>query len=274
MGNDSSKKSSTIPAGVPNTFTDRVPGHPPKIGNRVQTPYGAGTIEDYRESDEIYVVVMDWELADGAKVRTYCQVDSVWTADEKNNARSQPASYRFPLVLPAGTRVASQFGPGEIQQYRVGDGAYAVKLDWQLDGGVHAMAYVQYDQIKPQVKFADGDYVSTHYGTGVLSHRKSDGMHVVRICQLSGAATAFLQPSAINCKIKAVVGQWVATPYGVGLVERFRASDGIYVVNTPTAKCFLNEESIDHVFKLGTRPKKWKGKKLEFDGEKSDCSVM
>lgn len=130
------------------------------------------------------------------------------------STRKVPAIELFSNPLVSGQRVDTPFGPGEVMFYGarfsgfprllgstsclpavlrvsvcpdVNAGNYKISLDWELDGGVHAVVFAQPDQVKRQVVARRGEFVLTPYGTGTVEGVRADGVHVVNISQLQGA---------------------------------------------------------------------------------------
>lgn len=106
--------------------------HPPRMGETVLTPQGPGTVEDYRKADQMYVILLDWKLANNSPVRSYCQLDQIKKMPAPKSAASAPSSALetthspLPRVLKSGTAVDTFMGPGHVVEYRVKDAIYDV----------------------------------------------------------------------------------------------------------------------------------------------------
>jgi hypothetical protein len=217
-------------------------GMPPRAGEYVETPFGPGVVESYRPDAMIYNVILAWRIAEEAKVMGFFHAESVFKGEGKERATALDLMNN---VIRNGQRVATPFGPGEIEDYRVETGIYKIVLDWQLDGGSRAISYSSPENLTLEVRAQKGDCVLTPYGTAtVLGVRESDGCHIVSVDQVSGGAIAYLASEAILRKIKASCGSWVMTIFGKAKILRYRPEDDIYIIALEYALAYVNEEAI------------------------------
>jgi len=227
----------TLPASKVSSLSNPLP---PKIGDVVNTQFGPGKIEDYREEDNVFVVCLRWELAEGKRAYACLQPDSLSKRQNPNKPQEET-----PELYAPGTLVDTPQGRAVVTGYRVRDGMYVVEYEnWLTDGQV-ARGFLNPGSVKHHVRAKRGKFVSTVYGTGVVAQVRRDGIHVVKIKQNEGAATAYLQADAILGPIKAYVSSTVHTPFGQGVVIAYRPSDDVYEVQLDFAVAFLNAESID-----------------------------
>jgi len=238
-------------------------GLPPKEGEFVYTPFGPGVVEEYRVDSDSYVIVQAWCLDQGARVRGYFNAASVFKVDGE---RRIPADTLFAHILPTGLRVQTNYGAGVIDSYDVNHGNYKVVLDWELDGGAHAVVFAQPDIMRPEIAARPGDHVLTPYGVATMLSVRADGTHIVHFNQLQGGATGYLNPAAIERKLKAVVGQKIMTHYGAGVVVRYRREDNIYIVSLEFALAYLNEDAIIGPLQGEVKPPQ--------ANTQSDCEIM
>jgi len=214
-------------------------GLPPKVGDIVNTQFGPGKVESYREDDNVFVVALRWQLAEKSKAYAYLQADALTKRKSAEDTSSE-------LYAP-GTFVETPQGVAVVQSYRIKDGFYVVEyINWLTDGQT-AKGFLQPANVKHVQRARKGQYVSTPYGTGVMAGVRKDGVHVVKIKQFEGGATAYLQADAINGVLKAYVSSIVQTPFGQGTVTAYRPEDDMYGVQLDFAVCFLGPESVDFV---------------------------
>jgi len=231
---------------------------PPCTGELVFTSFGPGVVTGFNHEDQLYGLVLAWRLDQGAQAISYMNLESVFK--DSNGERVSAASLSE-NIFPAGQRVDTPFGKGEVAEYNIETAVYRVSLDWQLDGGTRALIFAQPDHVTREVVAKKGDFVLTPYGTGIVEGiRLRDGAHIVTITQMSGSATAYLSPDSITKKLKATVGAEVLTQFGPGMCLRYRREDEIFIVALSYAIAYMNDESIIRVLD----PKK--------DGQK--CIVM
>jgi hypothetical protein len=217
-------------------------GMPPRAGEYVETPFGPGVVESYRPDAMIYNVVLAWRVAEEAKVMGFFHAESVFKGEGKERAS---ALELMANIMPNGQRVTTPFGAGEVAEFTIQTGIYKIILDWELDGGTHAVSYSAPDAVSFEVRGARGDMVLTPYGTATIqSVRESDGIHIVTLDQVSGGATAYLSADAILRKLKATCGSWVMTVFGKAKVLRYRKEDDIYIIALEYALAYINEEAI------------------------------
>jgi len=229
----------TLPAGKVSSLSNPLP---PKVGDIVNTQFGPGKVEDYREEDNVFVVCLRWELAEGKRAYAYLQPDSLSKRPNPNKPQEET-----PELYAPGTLVDTPQGRAVVAGYRIKDGMYIVEYEnWLTDGQV-ARGFLNPRSVKHHVAAKRGKFVSTLFGTGVVAQVRRDGIHVVKIKQLEGAATAYLQADAILGPVKAYVSSTVHTPFGQGLVIGYRPSEEIYEVQLDFAVAFLNAESVDFV---------------------------
>jgi hypothetical protein len=136
--------------------------------------------------------------------------------------------------------VDTVWGSGRVQSYRASDGLYIVLLDhWKLAQGQSPTLYLGADSMKKAANvFNAGDSVSTVWGVGkVQSRRASDGLYVVLLDEWKLAQgqspTLYLGAESMTLSTVAPLfqtGDSVDTVWGAGKVQKFRESDGLYVV--------------------------------------------
>jgi len=230
--------------------TSNAPGAnslPPKIGDIVTTQFGPGRVEDYREDDNVFVVQLRWQLAEGNRAYAYLQGDSLFRKPKADDAAQD-------LFVP-GTLVETPQGRASVAFYRVRDGMYAVEYNNWLTEGQVARGFLHPSSVKRQIRAKKGQYVYTVYGTGVMLGVRKDGTHVVKVKQLEGGAVAFLQADSVVRVIKACVSSIVQTSYGVGTVIGYRDTEatdseeerGIYLVQLDYALAFVNADCVKGV---------------------------
>jgi len=207
-------------------------GLPPKVGDKVNTSFGPGKIKDYREEDAMYVVALRWHLAEGNRAYAYLHAESF----------AKDVS-----VYAPGTIVDTPQGRGTVLSYRVKDGFYVVEFDNWLTEGQTAKGFLNPSCVKHHLRARKGQFVSTVYGTGVMAGVRKDGVHVVKIKQLEGGATAYLQADAVQGVIKAYISANVQTPFGQGVVVGYRPEDDIYSVQLDYAIAHVNGESLEFI---------------------------
>jgi len=214
----------------------------PKVGDVVNTQFGPGKVESYREEDNVFVVVLRWQLAEKNKAYAYLQADSL-TKRPSQWKQEEPAKE---LYAP-GTFVETPQGVAMVLSYRADDCFYVVEYQNWLTDGQTAKGFHQPSQIKQIHRARKGQFVITPYGTGVMSGVRKDGIHVVRIKQMEGGAIAYLPADAVHRKIKAYVSAVVQTPFGTGTVTAYRPEDDMYAVQLEFAVSYLGPESIEYV---------------------------
>jgi hypothetical protein len=217
------------------------PGMPPRAGEYVETPFGPGVVDSYRPENMIYVIILAWRIADEAKVVGYFHAESVYKGEGKE--RSSALELMENVKRP-GQRVTTSFGAGEITEYNIETGIYRITLDWELDGGCRAVSCCSPEAFSLEVRAQKGDCVLTPFGTATVLDVREDGVHVVSIDQVSGAATGYLAADSILRKIKATCGSWVNTCFGKAKVLRYRKEDDIYIIALEYALAYVNEEAI------------------------------
>lgn len=124
------------------------------IGTLVLTPFGEGTVREYRDSDDVYVI-------DLASMYGYFRPDSL----------------RMAVRGTVGQPVDTAYGSGILLEVRESDGMHVVALRLGLNMSDEARAYLQASSIAAvgTIKAARGDVVQTPYGTGVvLRYRRHD----------------------------------------------------------------------------------------------------
>jgi hypothetical protein len=217
----------------------------PKVGvpngARVATPYGPGEVVRRREQDSIYEVTLDWTLDNNVHAKAYLLEDQLTCLG----------------AIPAGTRVNTPYGPGVLGNQRAIDSMYEVTLDWKLDQGVPARAFLLEDEITSvDAAVPSGAKVQTPYGPGVVEKtRARDNMYEVTLdwkLDQGAPARAFLLEDEIT-RFDPVFpsGTKVQTPYGPGVVEKTRARDNMHEVildwtldNNIPARAYLLEDQI------------------------------
>jgi len=214
---------------------------PPKTGEYVETSFGPGVVDSFRTVDGMYAINLAWRIADDGRTLGYFSPESVFKGEGK--ARASAAELMGNIMRP-GQRVHGPFGGGEVASYDVNVGIYKVVLDWELDGGTHAVVYSPPESVAFEVRAEKGDCVLTPYGTGRVLAVREDGIHVVQLEQVSGGATGYLSAEAIQRKIKTTCGSYVKTVLGNAYVLRYRTEDDIYTIALDYALAYVNEEAI------------------------------
>ncbi|KAL3760315.1 hypothetical protein ACHAWU_006313 [Discostella pseudostelligera] len=133
-----------------------------KDGAAVNTTYGDGTVQSFRESDGVYIVAL--LTKSGISCGTaYLREDSM--------------SYRLARGCIEGYPVLTTFGSGVLQSVNPTTGVHNVFIP-----SFRAMCYLQPDQVLLPLKAAVGEDVSTPFGEGkVCKYRQSDGKYEIRL---------------------------------------------------------------------------------------------
>jgi len=226
---------------------------PPRRGEVVLTSFGFGVIESYQPEDQLYTVLLAWQMAENngkpARVRAHLHIDSVFKlaasdieALLKNpNADVQPvaASVLFQNLVPNGTEVCTDtnFKNGVVHHFDVENGTYHIRLSgWELDHGALPFLCVHPESVArwAGAKCDLGAKVNTSYGVGeVLAIRHTDGSYIVRIAQEAGGAIAYLRDECILAtNLIALPGDTMETAEGQGQVVnvKFEENKSIYQV--------------------------------------------
>ena len=103
-------------------------------GEAVRTVWGNGTVQSYRATDGLYIVLLDnWKLAQGQSPTLYLGFDSMT---------------KITLEIQAGDAVHTVWGDGKVQSCRAEDGLYIVLLDnWKLAQGQSPTLYLGADSM-------------------------------------------------------------------------------------------------------------------------------
>jgi hypothetical protein len=140
-----------------------------KAGDAVNTVWGSGQVQSLRESDGLYIVLLDnWRLAQGQSPTLYLGAD---------------AMTKSAAIFRAGDAVDTVWGVGKVKSYRSKDNLYVVLLDhWKLAQGQSPTLYLGADSMTKSAvsAFSVDDPVSTVWGVGkVKSYREEDNLYVV-----------------------------------------------------------------------------------------------
>ena len=108
-----------------------------KAGDSVSTVWGSGKVQSFRESDGLYVVLLDdWKLAQGQSPTLYLGADSMKEIKSID-------------VFVEGDAVNTVWGTGKVQQFRESDNMFIVLLDnWKLAQGQSPTLYLGADSMK------------------------------------------------------------------------------------------------------------------------------
>jgi len=197
-----------------------------KVGRVVRTPQGRGKIVEFRTADRIYVVQLDWSLAEGSDGQPHPVYSFMQEAD------FTVESY------DVGNEVVTPQGPGHIIAFRPEDQIYVVQLDWTLAEGMPVYSFLQSSDIRSNL-YSVGTEVVTPQGVGVVTgYRFADDMYSVelhwRLAEGSDGqplpAVSYLQEEDLLPGLQFPLGSHVITPQGPGQVCCYRPSDGIYGV--------------------------------------------
>ena len=235
------------------------------VGDKVTTTFGVGTIHQIRK-DGIYVVKVDnWKLADGKSPTLYLNNSSMkLIKEDKILSHRNKIANAFPLK--AGDHVKTIFGEGTVREIR-DDKIHIVDLkNWNLANNCKPVCYMNAESLTlmsvpsssgavspakpisvpvvapvitkriPTSTFKVGDFVSTIFGTGIISTIRSDGIHIVHLFNWELAngckPVLYMNPSALTKSAgptDLVVGDKVKCSFGRGFVKSIR-HDGIIIV--------------------------------------------
>ncbi|TMW62234.1 hypothetical protein Poli38472_009727 [Pythium oligandrum] len=129
------------------------------VGSLVATPFGDGTVVNYRPEDHVFVV----------------EIGSL-------NGYFQVSALKHPVRGGVGTPVSTTFGSGILEGVRSGDGVHVVALRHALMDTMEIRGYLQPRHVLGEIKAARGDVVQTPYGTGVVvSYRVEDDFYCIAL---------------------------------------------------------------------------------------------
>jgi hypothetical protein len=188
-----------------------------KIGMRVKTPQGPGTIVGFRQlDDKMYKVQLDWTLANNSPVYSYALA-----ADLKRVT---------PPRVTVGANVITPQGPGVVVSYRATDQMFVVKLQWDLAQGAPVFSYAQKTDLKPSLV---GVRVITKQGPGRVVSQSYKMFKVLLDWKLAEGAPVYSYALAADLKLESgphSIAIQVITKQGPGVIVGYRATDKMFKV--------------------------------------------
>jgi len=232
---------------------------------KVVRPLPLPTTKSTGKDDDVQTIgiaLSNWSLADDKHPIIYCTVETAqrWRENKGKEGKSfsggifsvfgllskpfqrtvrQPLEKKvapqpvFEQYYKDGAAVSTSFGPGQVKQFRDGDGFYEVTLvKWKLKNDSFAQAILRRDDISHRVAAGciEGYPVLTNMGLiGILaSVDPTTGVHIVTIP--TAGLVCYLQPDSLVRPLKAAVGEEVLTAYGDGKVSKYQIENDTYEI--------------------------------------------
>lgn len=188
------------------------------VGTKVQTPYGVGKVNSFREEGQLYQIELtEWVLSEGQKVFVYSQASQfkVVAEEEKKTEATVVADAPAAAVVVAdevkpeepkkqefavGVEVKSAYGVGKIVAIRDEDKMFQVELtNWTLSDNQKVHIFCQASQIQ---------FTTTN----------------------TDAAVVAVEGEAVAVEAEPEAPKVVKTPYGQGTVVAFREEDQMFQI--------------------------------------------